>query len=97
MGKLTCYACDGEFREGVWVDGGEWTFYCPECYRKNEEQFPCWKYAEKRYLTKDNNNDNYWGECFWCNTISHEAMIEYDDNGEQICPVCKRAGAMLKV
>jgi hypothetical protein len=95
--KLTCYECDGDFTEGVWIDGREWTFYCPECYRKNEEQFPSWKYAEKRYLTKGNNTDEQWGECFWCSTISHDTMIEYDDNGEEICPECKRAGAMIKV
>jgi len=53
--------------------------------------------AEKRYLTKDNNTNDHWGRCFWCNTISHEAMIEYDDNGEPICPECKRAGAMVKL
>ena len=41
--------------------------------------------------------DNGGGRCFWCNTISHEAMIEYDDNGEPICPKCKRAGAMVKL
>jgi hypothetical protein len=40
---------------------------------------------------------DHWGRCFWCNTISHEAMIEYDDNGEPICPECKRAGAMVKL
>jgi hypothetical protein len=55
--KLTCFACDGDFEEGVWIDGGEWTFYCLECYRENEEQFPSWKQAEKRYLTKDNNDN----------------------------------------
>jgi hypothetical protein len=55
--KLTCFACDGDFEEGVWIDGGEWTFYCSECYRENEEQFPSWKQAEKRYLTKDNNDN----------------------------------------
>ena len=57
MGKLTCYACYGDFEEGVWIDGGEWTFYCLECYREGEEQFPSWKQAEKRYVTKDNNDD----------------------------------------
>ena len=41
--------------------------------------------------------DDNWGKCFWCNSISHEAMIEYDDNGEPICPECKRAGAMVKL
>ena len=97
MRKLTCYACDGDFEEGVWIDGGEWTFYCPDCYQKNEKQFPSWEHAEKRYLTRSNNADERWGECFWCNTISHDTMIEYDDNGEPICPECKRAGAMLKV
>ena len=52
---------------------------------------------EERRKKKNNNSDEQWGRCFWCNTISHDAMIEYDDNGEQVCPECKRAGAMLKV
>ncbi len=97
MKKLTCYACGGDFAEGVWIDAGEWTFYCKECYQKYEEEFPSWKRAAKRYLTKDNNSAEQGGECFWCNAVSHDNAIEYDDNGEQICPECKRAGAMLKV
>jgi len=55
--KLTCYACNGDFEEGVWIDAGEWTFYCLECFQEAEEQFPSWKHAEKRYLTEDNNDD----------------------------------------
>ena len=49
------------------------------------------------YLTKDNNTDDHWGKCFWCNAVSHDNMIEYDDNGEPICPECRRAGAMVKL
>ncbi len=26
------------------------------------------------YLTKDNNSDEQWGKCFWCNTISHNRL-----------------------
>jgi len=55
--KLTCYACDGDFAEGVWIDAGRWIFYCLECFREAEEQFPSWKQAEKRYVTKDSNDD----------------------------------------
>ena len=95
--KVTCYACDRDSEEGVWIDGGTWTFYCLECYRKNEEQFPNWEHAEKRHLTKDNNTRNNWGECIWCNTISHASLIEYDDSGEEICPECKRMGAIVKL
>ena len=95
--KGTCYAFEGDFGGGVWIDEGVLTFYCPECYEKNNEKFPSWKYAEKRYLTEDNNADDHWGRCFWCDAISHEAMIECDDNGEQICPECNRAGAMVKL
>lgn len=95
--KVTCYACDRDSEEGVWIEGGTWTFYCLECFHEAEEQFPSWKYAEKRYLTGNNNTDEQWGKCFWCNTISHDNLIEYDVNGEQICPECKRAGAMIKV
>jgi hypothetical protein len=95
--KLTCYACDGDFAEGVWINVGGWMFYCKECHRKAEERFPSWKYAKKRYLTKDNNTVDDWGECIWCSTTSHDSIIEYDDNGEQICPECKRAGGMKKL
>jgi hypothetical protein len=95
--KVTCYACDRDSEEGVWIDTGEWTFYCFECCMKNEEQFPNWEHAEKRYLTKDNNTRDNWAECIWCNTISHDSIIEYDDNGEPICPECRRAGAMAKI
>ena len=52
---------------------------------------------EERRKRKDNNSDEQWGRCFWCNTISHDNNIKYDDNGEQVCPECKRAGAMIKV
>jgi hypothetical protein len=92
--KVTCCACEGDFEEGVWIDKGTWTFYCPECYRKNQGRFPN---AEKRYLTKDNNTIDCWGECFWCNAISHDNLIDYDDNAEPICPECRRTGAMLKL
>ena len=97
MKKLTCYACDRDSAEGVWINVGGWTFYCRECYRKGEERFPSWKYAKKRYLTKDNNTVADWAECIWCNTISHDSIIEYNDKGEEICPECKRAGAMKKL
>lgn len=97
MRKLTCYACDRDAAEGVWINIGGWTFYCRECYRKGEERFPSWKYAERRYLTKDNNTLDDWSECIWCSTISHDSLIEYDDNGEPVCPECERAGTMKKV
>jgi hypothetical protein len=95
--KLTCFACGEDVTEGVWIDGGTWTFYCLECFHEAEEQFPSWEHAEKRYLTKDNNTRDNWKECIWCNTISHDSLIEYDDNGKEVCPECKRAGAMEKV
>ena len=62
--------------------------------------------GESDFEEYNDNNDNYfieivtndhWAECIWCNTISHDSMIDYDDNGEQICPECKRAGVMKKV
>jgi hypothetical protein len=56
-----------------------------------------WGDGEKWYLTKDNNTGDNWAECIWCNTISHDSIIEYNDNGEPICPECKRAGAMKKL
>ena len=95
--KATCYACDRDSAEGVWINVGGWTFYCRECHQKAEERFPSWKYAKKRYLAKDNNTRDYWAECIWCDTISHDIFIDYDDNGEPICPKCKRAGAMKKL
>jgi hypothetical protein len=95
--KLTCYACDGDFAEGVWINVGGWMFYCKGCHQKAEERFPSWKYAKKKHLTKDNNTRDNWAECVWCNTISHDSMIEYDDNGEPICPECGRAGTMGKL
>jgi hypothetical protein len=94
--KVTCCACEENFGEGVWIDRGAWAFYCPECYRKNEEQFPNWEHAEKRYLTEDNNAGN-WKECIWCNSISHANLIDRYDNGRPVCPECKKAGIMLKV
>ena len=97
MRKLTCYACDGDFAEGVWIDTGEWIFYCLKCFHEAEKHFPSWEHAEKRYLMKDNNTRDNWGECIWCNTISHNNLIDYDDNGEPICPECRRAGAMVKI
>jgi len=95
--KVTCCACEGDFEEGVWIDRGAWAFQCPECYRKNEEKFPNWEHAEKRYLMEDNNTYDRWSKCIWCNTISHDGIIEYDDNGEPVCPECRRAGAMAKL
>ena len=95
--KVTCCACEEDFEEGVWIDEGVWTFYCFECYMKNEEQFPNWEHAEKRYLMEHNNTRDDWGQCVWCNTTSHDNFIDYDDNGEPICPKCKRAGAMVKI
>ena len=52
MRKLTCYACDGDFAEGVWIDAGEWIFYCLNCFHEAEKHFPSWEHAEKRYLMK---------------------------------------------
>lgn len=95
--RLTCYACDRDSEEGVWIDAGEWIFYCQECYEEGKEQFPSWEHAKKRYLTEDNNTPERWKECIWCNTISHDSMIDCDDNGKEVCPECKKAGTMEKV
>jgi len=60
--KVTCYACERDSAEGVWINVGGWMFYCRECHRKAEERFPSWKYAKKRYLTagaiKNYNREN---------------------------------------
>ncbi len=95
--KVTCCACEEDFEEGVWIDTGVWTFYCFECYMKNEEQFPNWEHAEKRYLMEHNNTRDDWGQCVWCNTISHNKLIDYDDNGEPVCPECKRTGPLVEI
>lgn len=57
MRRLTCYACDRDSEEGVWINAGEWTFYCPQCFDKYEQEFPSWRRAEKRYVTKDSNTN----------------------------------------
>ena len=57
MRKINCYACDRDSEEGVWIDGGDWTFYCSECFAKYEKEFPCWEHAKKRYVTKDSDTD----------------------------------------
>lgn len=50
----TCYACDRDVEKGVWIDGGDWTFYCLDCYQKYEKEFPSWEGARKRYWPNEN-------------------------------------------
>ena len=87
--KSDVSACE-DFEEGSGLTRSL-DFLLLRMLHENEEQFPEWEHAEKGLMEHNNTRDD-WGQCVWCNTISHHKLIDYDDNGEPVCPECKRRG-----
>ena len=98
--KETCCVCERDVDIGVWVEEEDrfWTFYCPDCYEEEAQlSVLSWRYAKKRYLTKDNNTEDKWNFCLRCHGFSHDSILTYDNAMEAICPECGEAGSMVKL